>query len=131
VDCAVLDSLWAKSGDSAGYPLPRHLLHVGCCRFRRHPVRVESEPEVDHEGKAAVHARVQGWGSQAGEGRGGSVAKAEQDLDVLENLLGRWVREFGADAQFAFPGKGVMKPEQARLSVCARKAQSRRWSARS
>lgn len=47
--------------------------------------------------------------------RGVSVAQAARDLDVHENLLGRWVREFGADAQFAFPGKGVMKPEQAEI----------------
>jgi transposase len=47
--------------------------------------------------------------------RGVSVAQAARDLDVHENLLGRWVREFGADPQFAFPGKGVMKPEQAEI----------------
>jgi len=44
-----------------------------------------------------------------------SVARAARDLDVHENLLGRWVRELSADPQFAFPGKGVMKPEQAEI----------------
>lgn len=46
---------------------------------------------------------------------GVSVARAARDLDVHENLLGRWVRELRADPQFAFPGKGVMKPEQAEI----------------
>jgi transposase len=31
---------------------------------------------------------------------------------VHENLLRKWVKEFAADPQHAFPGQGVMKPEQ-------------------
>ena len=44
--------------------------------------------------------------------RGVSVAQAARDLDVHENLLCKWVREFGADPMQAFPGHGQMKPEQ-------------------
>ena len=44
--------------------------------------------------------------------RGVSVAQAARDLDVHENVLRKWVREFGADPQHAFPGLGQMKPEQ-------------------
>ena len=47
--------------------------------------------------------------------RGVTVAKAARDLDVHENVLRKWVREATADPQDAFPGKGVMKPEQAEL----------------
>jgi transposase len=47
--------------------------------------------------------------------RGVSVAQAARDLDVHENVLRKWVREAGADPQEAFPGKGVMKPEQAEI----------------
>ena len=44
--------------------------------------------------------------------RGVTVAQAARDLDVHENVLRKWVREFGADPQHAFPGLGQMKPEQ-------------------
>jgi transposase len=44
--------------------------------------------------------------------RGVSVAQAARDLDVHENVLRKWVREFGTDPVQAFPGHGQMKPEQ-------------------
>jgi transposase len=44
--------------------------------------------------------------------RGISVAQAARDLDVHENVLRKWVKEFAADPQHAFPGQGQMKPEQ-------------------
>lgn len=47
--------------------------------------------------------------------RGVSLAQASRDLDVHENLLRQWLKHFAADPQQAFPGKGVMKPEQAEI----------------
>ena len=44
--------------------------------------------------------------------RGVSVAQAARDLDVHDNVLRKWVREYGADPTQAFPGHGQMKPEQ-------------------
>ena len=44
--------------------------------------------------------------------RGVSVAQACRDLDVHENVLRRWIKEFKADPAQAFPGHGQMKPEQ-------------------
>ena len=44
--------------------------------------------------------------------RGVSVAQAARDLDVHENVLRKWVKEFGADPAHAFPGHGQMKSEQ-------------------
>ena len=44
--------------------------------------------------------------------RGISVAQAGRDLDVHENVLRKWVKEFGSDPVQAFPGHGQMKPEQ-------------------
>lgn len=44
--------------------------------------------------------------------RGVAVAQAARDLDVHENVLRKWVREFATDKQEAFPGHGQMKPEQ-------------------
>ena len=32
-----------------------------------------------------------------------------------ENVLRKWIREGEADPQEAFPGRGVMKPEQAEI----------------
>ena len=47
--------------------------------------------------------------------RGVSVAQAARDLDVHENALRKWVRDYEADPQQAFPGQGKMKPEQLEL----------------
>ena len=44
--------------------------------------------------------------------RGVSVAQASRDIDVHENVVGKWVKEFGTDPMQAFPGHGQMKPEQ-------------------
>ena len=44
--------------------------------------------------------------------RGVAVAQAARDLDLHENVLRKWIREFAADPQYAFPGHGQMKPEQ-------------------
>jgi len=44
--------------------------------------------------------------------RGVTVAQAARDLDVHENVLRKWVREFAADPGQAFPGHGQMKPKQ-------------------
>ena len=52
--------------------------------------------------------------------RGVAVAQACRDLDLHENVLRKWIREAMADPQEAFPGKGVMKPEQAEIE-CLRK----------
>lgn len=41
-----------------------------------------------------------------------TVAPASRDLDVHENVLRKWVREYGDDPSQSFPGKGQMKPEQ-------------------
>jgi transposase len=44
--------------------------------------------------------------------RGVSVAQAARDLDLHENVLRKWVRQFADDPQHSFPGHGQMKPEQ-------------------
>jgi transposase len=44
--------------------------------------------------------------------RGVAVAQAARDLDLHENVLRKWIREAGSDPQHAFPGHGLMKPEQ-------------------
>jgi transposase len=44
--------------------------------------------------------------------RGVSAAQAARDLDLHENVLRKWIKEFAADPQHAFPGQGQMKPEQ-------------------
>jgi transposase len=48
--------------------------------------------------------------------RGVSAAQAARDLDVGENVLSRWVREFSADKAQAFPGRGQMKPDDAEVA---------------
>jgi transposase-like protein len=44
--------------------------------------------------------------------RGASVAQASRDIAVHENVVRKWVKEFGADPKPAFPRHGQMKPEQ-------------------
>ena len=47
--------------------------------------------------------------------RGVSFAQAGRDLDVHQNVLRNWVRDFDADPKHAFPGLGQLKPEQAEI----------------
>lgn len=55
--------------------------------------------------------------------RGVSVAQASRDLDVHENVLRKWVKQFAADPREAFPGQGQMKPEQAEIERLKREVQ--------
>lgn len=47
--------------------------------------------------------------------RGVSIAQAARDLDVHETMVRTWVKEISKDPEHAFPGEGVMKPEQAEI----------------
>ena len=55
--------------------------------------------------------------------RGVTVAQAARDLDLHENLLRKWVKDFAADPQHAFPGQGQMKPEQLEIERLRREVQ--------
>ena len=55
--------------------------------------------------------------------RGVTVAQAARDLGLHENLLRKWVKEFTADPQQAFPGQGQMKPEQLEIERLRREVQ--------
>ena len=48
--------------------------------------------------------------------RGVKVAQAARDLGIGQNVLGRWVREAASGKGGAFPGRGVMKPEDAEVA---------------
>lgn len=48
------------------------------------------------------------------------MAQASCDLDVHENVLRKWVKEFAADPGQAFPGHGQMKPEQLEIDKLRR-----------
>ena len=49
-----------------------------------------------------------------------AVAQAARDLDVAESVLRRWLREGASDLQQAFPGHGLVKPEQQELTQLRR-----------
>ena len=55
--------------------------------------------------------------------RGVTVAQAARDLDLHQNLLRKWVKDFSADPQHAFPGPGQMKPEQLEIERLRREVQ--------
>jgi transposase len=44
------------------------------------------------------------------------VARAARDLDVHENILRKWVREFSVEPTQALPGNGQMKADQAEIA---------------
>ena len=48
--------------------------------------------------------------------RGVALSQAARDLELNENMLRRWIREFSEDPQDAFPGLGHMKPEHAEIA---------------
>ena len=50
------------------------------------------------------------------EERGVSVRQAAQDLDVDENVLPKWVREYREQPDEAFPGNGKMTPQDAEIA---------------
>src|ERR1700733_1785119 len=85
---------------------------VACCRFRGHRDRVFQEAGgAGCRGEGSVESsrsrRSAWWVSE-----GVSVAQASRDIYVHENVLRKWVKEFGADPKQVFPGHGEMKPEQ-------------------
>ena len=55
--------------------------------------------------------------------RGVSIAQAARDLDVHENVIRKWVKEFDGDPGQAFPGHGNMKPELAEIERLKREVQ--------
>ena len=52
--------------------------------------------------------------------RGVSYAQASKDLDVHPTQLRGWVKQFADDPQYAFPGKGQLKPEQLEIAQLKR-----------
>lgn len=48
--------------------------------------------------------------------RGTTVAQVARDLDIHENVLRRWLRQYREDPGHAFPGVGQIKPEQAEIA---------------
>jgi transposase len=57
--------------------------------------------------------------------RGVSVAQAARDLDVHENVLRKWVKEFGSDPAQAFPCHGLLKPGQQEIERLRRGHQAK------
>jgi len=49
-----------------------------------------------------------------------SIAQAARDLDLHENVLRKWVKDFMDDQTHAFPGHGHQKPEQAEVTALKR-----------
>ena len=45
-----------------------------------------------------------------------SIAQAARNLDINENVLSRWIREFKQNEQQAFPGNGLQKPGDAEVT---------------
>jgi transposase len=60
--------------------------------------------------------------------RGGSVAQASRDLDVHENVLRKWAKEFGSDPRQAFPGHGNRSPSSSKSTVRGARSRSSRRS---
>jgi transposase len=54
---------------------------------------------------------------------GVTAAQAARDLGIHANLLRKWMKEFEADPQHSFPGKGNMKPEQLEIERLRREVQ--------
>jgi transposase len=48
--------------------------------------------------------------------RGISATQVGKDLGIGVNVVSRWVREARADKSQAFPGRGVMKPDDAEVA---------------
>ncbi len=49
-----------------------------------------------------------------------TVAQAARDLDLHENVLRKWVKDYKDDPAHAFPGHGQQKPEQVEVAALKR-----------
>ncbi len=87
-------------------------LHCGLLRFRGHQDWVFHEAGVGLCSEDGLGREFKVEAVRLIRDRGVSVAQAARDLDVHENVLRKWVKEFAADPGQAFPGHGQMKPEQ-------------------
>jgi transposase len=47
--------------------------------------------------------------------RGVAKSKAARELGIHVNVLRKWISDYEADPQHAFPGHGQLKPEQAEI----------------
>ena len=56
--------------------------------------------------------------------RGMSVAQASRDIDVHENVLRKWVKEFGSDPKQAFPAMAGKSRSSWRSIVCGARSPS-------
>jgi transposase len=45
-----------------------------------------------------------------------SISHAARDLGISQTVLGRWKKQFEADPEQAFPGKGKLKPQDEELA---------------
>lgn len=52
--------------------------------------------------------------------RGVAKSQAARELGVHVNVLRKWIRDYEADPKQAFPGHGLMKPEQAEIAQLKR-----------
>lgn len=48
--------------------------------------------------------------------RGVTIAQASRDLGLHPNVLRKWVKDLGANAEHAFPGRGKQRPDDAEVS---------------
>lgn len=49
-----------------------------------------------------------------------SISQAARDLGISQTVLGRWKRQFEADPEQAFPGRGNLKPQDEELALLRR-----------
>ena len=67
--------------------------------------------EVGHA-ETKIQPGVQGRSGEACQGARGIGSTSRPGPGLHENVLRKWVKEFGSDPVQAFPGQGQMKPEQ-------------------
>ena len=74
-------------------------------------IRCFMKPEVG-DAETQVQSGVQGRGGSSGPRARRERRAGVAGIDVHENVLRKWVKEFGSDPKQAFPGHGQQKPEQ-------------------
>ena len=54
---------------------------------------------------------------------GNTQAKIERDLGIGQGVISRWKRQLKGDGEYAFPGKGRLKPQDQKLRDLKREVQ--------
>jgi transposase-like protein len=87
--------------------------------------------EVDYGFEKKIQPGVLALAGEDGQGPRVALKQVAPDLDLNENMIRRWVREFGVSRKMLFPDLAQWCLRWPRLHGCSERRPSSGWSATS